>query len=493
MKDQSSTFLRNLTSLTTANFFARVVGAVATVILINHLGDERYGFFKAAMSFATIVLTFAETGVGMRFLFDRSGDKSAIAEHFAAALLLQVLPYAAFSVVATVVAYFVYPQARVVALIVPIVSFAAVLRIVAETSEKVLNVYQEMHLTAMLRAGRFAFIAAGAIFVAAADLGPVAWALVTLAAMVASAIATLAVALRFVKPVFRMSTLWPTFKVSYIFGLGALFYAIYDQADQFMLSIMGAPGERFAVVGMYGAAYVLISFTFTIPTSFVASMEPVAFAARGQWERLSKLAHLSYRAVGALALPLGVGTFLFASEIHRLVLPKLGGGAVTAISILAIFATMRFLNFPGGMLMAACGMQRRRVKIQAVAVVINIAANLILIPRYGLAGAAWATVGSEIFILLCYDLSISAKLPGFGGLLLLAKPLVATALMGLLILATKYFAAELFASGFMWLAVVPVAAGLYFAALAGIGFFGADEKAAIARFTGRLAFWKARR
>lgn len=491
VKDQSHTFLRNVASLTTANFFARVVSAVATIVLINHLGDERYGFFKAAMSFVTIVQTFAETGVGMRFLYDRSGDKSKISEHFGAALFLQACPYAVAAVVATVLACYIYPQARTVVLIVPIVAGAAVLRIVAETSEKVLNVYQEMHLTAMLRAGRFAFIGAGAIFVVAVGLGPVAWALVTLTAMAVSALATLVVALRFARPSFSFAALSPTLRMSYIFGIGAIFYAIYDQADQFMLSVMRSPDERFATVGVYGAAYVLISFTFTVPTSFVAAMEPVAFAARGNVERLSRLANLNFRAVAALALPLGVGTYLLSEQIHQLVLPRFGSGAAVAISILSVFATMRFLNFPGGMLMAACGRQPRRVAIQGAAAALNVTANLILIPRYGLIGAAWATVGSEIFILVCYTLTIRQRLSAFRGMWLLGKPLAAAAAMALFILGCRHFAGPaLFDGRFAWLPVVPAATAVYFATLYATGFFGEEEKAAIMRFAGQLAFWR---
>ncbi len=493
MKDESGTFLRNVTSLTTANFLARAVGALVSILVMNHLGDMRYGFFKAAMSFATIILIFAETGVGMRFVYDCSGDKSKIREHFGAALMLQVLPYLAACLVAAFVApiFFSSPSERVVITIVVIVSAAAVLRVLAETCEKVMNVYREMHLKALLRAGRFVAIAIGGVIVVWADLGPVAWALVTLFSMGAAAVVSFAIALSFVKPKFVKSMLWPTLRASYIFGAGAVCFAIYDQVDQFMLSQFGPTAKAFRAVGVYGAAYVLISFTYTIPSSFVASMEPVAFAARGDFARLTKLATLSVRAIGALGVPLALGVFLFADRIQALVLPAFGADAAVALRILALFAGLRFVDFPAGMLMAAGGMQGRRVAIQVAALVLNVCANFLLIPSYGFAGAAWATVATEVLILVLYNVSLVRKLDGFRGPLVLGKPAVAAAVMGLFIWGLQRVGAPLIdGNRFAWLVIVPLAAGIYFGCLMMTKYVKEDEAAVIRRFVAKFAFWR---
>jgi len=487
LRDQAGSFLKNLTSLATANFAARVVGAAVSLLVINHLGEERYGAFATAMAFATVFLIFAETGVGHRLLYDRSGDKSSIDEHFGSALVLQVAPYLLVFAVAMAAAALLFGYSRLILGLIAIVSAAAVMRILAETCEKVINVYQEMHLTAMLRASRFVIIAAGGLVVVFADLGPVAWATVTLVAMTVSAAASLAVALRFARPRLVWALLWPTLKASYIFGLGMVFFAVYDKVDQVMLSKMMPAATAQATVGMYAAAYTLISFTYTLPGSFVASMEPVAYSARGEWARLGRLGNFSVRATGAVGLPLAAGTILFADEIKALLLPGYAEGTADALRVLAAFALLRFVNFPAGTFMAASGLQRRRVGTQGAATAFNLAANFLLIPVYGLVGAAAATVATEGLICISYTVQLRRRLSGYRGPLALAKPLAAAAAMAALILAAQRWALPPLAeSRFWWLVVVPAAAGLYAAVLLLSGFLEPDEKERLKRLVRRL-------
>ncbi len=481
--DQTRIFARNVTSLTTANVLSQVVQAVITILVINHLGEVRYGAFKTAMAFATVFLIFGETGVGARFLYDRSGDKSSIREHFGAALLLHLGPYLiVFGLTMVAAVLFDYPP--LIVRIIAIVSIAAIFRILAETCDKVITVYQQLHISAALRALRFVSVAVGGILVVLMDWGPTAWALVTLAAMFIYAVAAFSVSLRFARPRFVRSILWPTLGASYIFGLGAIFYAIYENVDQVMLSRMMPVDLRESTVGIYGAAYVLMMFTYTLPASFVASMEPVVFSARGDKARLRSLGLFSVRMLGMLALPLAAGTMLFSGEVRALVLPGFDHRAASALAVLSLFGLLRFFNFPAGMLMAAAGMQRRRVTTQGAATVLNIAANFILIPYYGLFGAAWATVGTELFIFACYGMSLARELPGYGRFLRMEKPLAATVvMMGFAALSRSALAGWLGPHRFAWLVIVPAAVAVYFLLLKAMRFFSADERV----FLGRLA------
>ncbi len=486
VSDQSGVFARNVTSLAAANVLSQVVTAVVSILVINHLGEQRYGAFKTAMAFATVFLIFGETGVGARFLYDRSGDKSRIREHFGAALLLRLGPYGLVFVI-TIIAAVLFRYPPLVVSIVAIVSVAAILRILGETADKVITVYQHLHLSALLRVVRFSAVAIGGILVVTLDRGPIAWAVVTLSAMAVYATATFAVSLRYARPRFVVTSLWPTLAASYIFGLGAIFYAVYENVDQVMLSKMMEPEMADITVGIYGAAYTLMMFTYTLPASFVASMEPVVFGARGDRPRLTRLGVFSSRALGVLALPLAAGTILLASEIKGVVFPSFDETAAAALAVLALFGLFRFFNFPGGMLMAAAGLQNRRVAVQGIAVVLNFVANLLLIPHYGLFGAAWATVGTELFIFACYELSLIRALPGYGEFVRFTKPVVATAAMALLVVALRAVLADNWTeSRFLWLAAVPVAAAVYFALLAAMRFFNEDEKALLKRFAARV-------
>jgi O-antigen/teichoic acid export membrane protein len=504
--DQSKTLVRNLTSLTTANLIAHIVTGLVSVLVANHLGKQGYGEFRIALAFATVFLMFAETGVGARFLYDRSGDKTLINEHYGSMIFLQAAPYTAIFFVTMAMA-FVFRYPAVIIWLIGIVSAAAIFRIFGEVCEKVLNVYQEIHLTAIMRSVRFFSIAVGGVAVLVFNLGPVAWALINLGAMFLSAAATFFTTLKYARPRFVRSLYWPTLVASYPFGLGAIFYAIYENVDQVMLSKLMPVNLRDETVGIYGAAYTVMMFTYVIPSSFIASIEPIVFGARDNDHRLAHIGSLASRALGVIGLPLTLGTILLSGQIGALALPSFGPTAGKALAALAPFGLFRFLNFPGGMLLAAVGMQRRRVIVQAGAVVFNIALNFVVIPYYGLFGAAWATVATEIYIFICYEVSLVRRLPGYGEFKRLVRPLIATAIMSAFVLAAVYAvgtpAGRAWFGWMMlhhkkasidlsWLLIVPFAAALYFGFLKTMGFFTDEEMTFFGRVLDRFTFWRRR-
>lgn len=500
--DQSSKFARNFASLTGANFFVRMVAAVVTIVVTNYFTEQGYGPFAMATSFATVFLVFAETGVGARFLYDRSGDKSQLDEHFGAALTLIAAPYM-LSLVVTVAAAYIFRESLhyslLVIWLVAIVSASAILRELAETAEKVLNIHQRLHVTAALRSFRFLFIAMGGIVVVWMKLDLVAWAMVTFLANGISVPLTLWAASKHSRPKFVRAMLWPTLTASYIFGIGAILFAAYDKVDQVMLSGI-LPTEEIVkrTVAIYAAAYNFITFMHTIPAALVASMEPLAYAAKSDKARLAYLGNKSNRGVGIVAMPLCVGTIMLAYPLRALVLPGFSDNVAGALQVLAIFGMIRFFSFPGGTFMAAAGMQRRRVVFQGIAVALNVAMNAVLIyhyranPYYALLSSAWATVATEMFIWLAYNISLARRLPGYVGALSLAKPAAATAVMGAFIFAARWGLGHILPQNRLaWLIIVPLATALYFAALVGMRFFTEEEKAFVVRLTYKITrIWR---
>ncbi len=485
----SGRFLRNVTSLTSANLAAAAVQAVIGILIVNYFGDARYGAFNKAMAFSTVFLIFAETGVGARFLYDRSGDKSRISEHFGAAILLQLGPYlltfALTIAMARVLAPTLKYDATVVTLIV-IVSAAAVFRVFAEVCEKVLNVYQEIHITAVLRAVRFVSIAGGGIAVMLFHWGLIAWGLVTLVVMFVAAVLTLGVSLRLTRPRFVLSTLWPTLRSSYIFGLGAVFLAIYEYVDRPILSAL-LPGDRNALIGRYAAAYTLVMFTTMLAASVVASLEPIVYGAKEDKARLAHIGSLAVRSLAVIGLPLAAATALLSRDVKALVLPRYDPMTATVLALLAPFLLFKFANFPGGMLMAASGQQRRRAFLQGIAVALNIGVNLALIPILGIFGAAVTTMITEGFLLVMYQTLIRRALPGYGEYRRFAKPLAATAIMAVFIVAARAAVVATLGGGrFAWLLVVPPAVAVYFGALHWMRFFTDEERGFLARIFARF-------
>ena len=182
------------------------------------------------------------------------------------------------------------------------------------------------------------------------------------------------------------------------FALGAWMWMAYFRVDVLMLQRLSTP----AAVGLYSAAYRVIEALLLVPRTVVGVTYPAASAAwregtltRGLLARPGKLlALVSLAAAGGLwALAPETLVFLFGH-------PFADGAA--ALRILALTLPVLFVNQYLGMLLPATHRQNAWVALLGAALAVNVAANLVLIPRLGITGAAASTLISECFTLLCY-------------------------------------------------------------------------------------------
>jgi O-antigen/teichoic acid export membrane protein len=98
--------------------------------------------------------------------------------------------------------------------------------------------------------------------------------------------------------------------------------------------------------------------------------------------------------LGALALPMVAAVQVSAPWIVRWWAGPDYDGAVPLIRALIWASALLYLAIPAGGVMVALGYSRVNLGIMVPATLLNIALNLVWIPRYGAAGAAWATVAA---------------------------------------------------------------------------------------------------
>src|SRR5205085_2555306 len=73
--------------------------------------------------------------------------------------------------------------------------------------------------------------------------------------------------------------------------------------------------------------------------------------------------------------------------------------AATALAILALSIGVVFLHWVVSSLLIAAGRTRLYAGMQGGSAALNVALNLYLIPRFGISGAAVATLGAELALL----------------------------------------------------------------------------------------------
>lgn len=161
------------------------------------------------------------------------------------------------------------------------------------------------------------------------------------------------------------------------------------QIDIIMLGLFGTAHE----VGLYkvavrGAALVLIGL---VAIRQVTSPYFARFYANREMDKLQRTATIVSRAALVMAAPAAIVFIFFGSPIIRVVF---GEDYVDAYSPLATLAVFRLVGMgvgPVGSLLNMSGHERDTLKVMSVSAGCNIVLNAVLIPIYGMNGAAIAT------------------------------------------------------------------------------------------------------
>ncbi len=171
---------------------------------------------------------------------------------------------------------------------------------------------------------------------------------------------------------------------------------LYFQIDIVLLSVM--KDER--VVGLYSAAVRLLSLFQFIPGAVIGTLFPLMSRefVNARWVQLSKTAWTGLRAMFLVGSAAAAIIYVSAGEIVKFLFAEGFDGSVIVVQIL-IWALPPFLINPilGNLLIATRNPNQPTVSVLAAGV-LNVGLNVVLIPRYGLVGAASASVLCEWFL-----------------------------------------------------------------------------------------------
>lgn len=175
------------------------------------------------------------------------------------------------------------------------------------------------------------------------------------------------------------------------FFLSAAFVKVYSYFDSFLLNAMLGT----AAVGVYSVAYKLTYAFQFLPLSFIGALYPSMSAAADDPERLKKIFYDAEWYLALLCAPIVFGIFALAPDILQIFKPEYAS-ALLPLSVLIFTLLFIFLDFPIGCLLNATHRQNEKTAIMGVVMVVNIAANYLLIPRLGIVGASVAAVISFV-------------------------------------------------------------------------------------------------
>lgn len=199
-----------------------------------------------------------------------------------------------------------------------------------------------------------------------------------------------------------------------VFGATVLFGAIYAQADVLMIEALVGDSE----VARYGAPASVLLQLALVSNVVTRSFFP-RLAAATTADRVASLLGLQTRVLLVAGVPVAAGGLAVAADLVPALFGAHYADAVLPFQLLVCVVPVRFLNNGYGLALTALDQQGRRARIDGLAAVCNLAANLVAIPWYGATGAAATTLLTDLLlvVLLRAELRRATEAPRELGLL----------------------------------------------------------------------------
>ena len=381
-------------ALGAATLFAQVIGFFMLAVIARRLGPQDVGSYSFAMNlmgYFAIPSNFGITALATRELArDPERVKPLLGEVVALQAALSALPYLALVALAPVIAIDDTSEG-----LIPIVGLTFALE--AASLGWVLFGFQRFTLAAIARAvGAAVFAVLAFLFVQAGDTTPLAW--IHLAGVAATTVITAVAVLKLTgRPRLEVSfgDLLRRFRLGIPIGVSAVMISIYYTVDSLLLGYLEGVEE----VGLYAVAYRIPLAILAFAGLWGSVLFPhfSALAERSPRELREQIGYFGSLALVA-SLPLLVGTVIVGEQL----IPGLFGPefdrAGPPFVILMLAASLVVFTVGWGTAALALGDERHYAYAVTLGAVTNLVANFIVIPPFGMEGAAAATVGAEIVV-----------------------------------------------------------------------------------------------
>lgn len=381
------------------------VGLFVGVWIARYLGPEQYGLLNYAMAFVALFGAFSTLGLQGIVVRDLVKEPEDTNSTLGTAFILQ-LAGAAVTVALIVVAIgWMRPDDDLTKLMVAILGAALIFRSSAVVKYWFESQVQSRYVV-WVENGIFLFMAAIKIGLILSKASLIAFVWVVLVEAIIVAIGLFAIYIRRTKALYQWSASLSRAKNllrdSWPLILSGIAVAIYMRIDQIMLGEMIGP----EAVGVYSAALRISEVWNMVPMVIVASLFPTIIETKKNNQalyikRIQQLFNLMVVISFSIALVITMSgdwliNFLFGQRYTE------------AASVLVIHiwtGLFVFLGVASGRWYILEGLQRLAFYRTALGAIVNIIMNIFLIPKYGVVGAAWATVMANASAAYIFDLS----------------------------------------------------------------------------------------
>ena len=191
-----------------------------------------------------------------------------------------------------------------------------------------------------------------------------------------------------------IATLWSQ---SWVYGATALLYPVFFQIGTVLLKYLDSNVQA----GLFGIAMAVMSAIYLIPSTIY---QKYLLSKLHRWAvhdkpKFRQVYRQGIAAMFVLGLLVGATVALAAPWFVPVAFGEQYRGVVAVLLVLALCPPLRFLSTAVGAILLNRSQMGYRVRAMALAALVTVALNVLLIPLYHALGAAFATVGGEIALL----------------------------------------------------------------------------------------------
>lgn len=412
---------------------SKILAVIFGIYLARYLGVMDFGRLCFALSFTALASMFIQLGLEPLTIREVARDKEKTSKYLSGMLIIKSI--ATFPVI--ILSFFIlhalgYPVVMVK--LVSIIGLSMILDVVASVSFiGIFRAYQRLDyeaLTDFLKS--FILASVGFTFIYL-GYGVIAIALVYLLASLTQAIVAFLIYIRKIAK-FRFRLDFPffgnMFRRALPFGLTFLAGTFVWKVDVVMLSKM----QGDTAVGIYSAATKLTDALLAFCAAYGLAVYPVLSIFFGKAQESLRIGYeKSIKLFLIMGIPLAIGTTLLAPRIISLIYGQEYGSSALVLKIIIWFFAIWSLRAITAIILRAINKPQLDFFANVVGLILNIALNLILIPRYSYIGAAIATVGTELLIFGTHFYFVSRRVYRLPIHRMILSPLLSSVAMGIFI------------------------------------------------------------
>jgi len=379
------------------------------ILAARYLGYADFGRFSFALAFTAIFQLLPDFGVSYASTIEIARDRSKAGFFVGNIVGLQIVT--SLATAALIVACTVMAVPPAVQWVVIIAAATMILRTFKLTFRWLLKSFERFDIeAATLVATRTASLVFGWVLLARGG-GLVSFVLMLLVVQAVDTVATSLFVHRVVAPVFprfALATGWALLRKGFPFALMYSLVYMFFQINTVVLAYVRTDAE----VGWFNAPYRILEGLVIIPSAISYGLLPTfSILHMTDREALSDLYRKALKYLFIISLPLAVFVTFESADLVALVFGPGYMRSVPVFKVLIWAAVFMFLSHLASTLLTCIDRQWTVIRIAAGVLILNILLNVALVPAFGMMGAAWVSLATELFFTLV--LVVVLRLYGF--------------------------------------------------------------------------------